>query len=241
VWKQGKAWIDPFRPHVEPGGFLSLDALQADREKHLAAVRTVFTDTDVLVFTLGLTEAWCSKRDGAVFGAAPGVAGGSFNLDLHEFVNFRANEVIDDLHGFIRRFRSVNPSGLILLTVSPVPLIATYEDRHVLVSTVASKSVLRVAADEIAARYPYVEYFPSYEIVMAPGNSHYFEDDLRGIREIGVAHVMRVFTRHYVHAGVAHTRESFARAEARHHLSNETRALAAVMCDEEEIVRSVRS
>ena len=80
-----------------------------------------------------------------------------------------------------------------------MPLIATFEDRHVLVSTVASKSVLRTAADEVTRRLGFVDYFPSYEIISsATTDRDYFEPDRREVSELGVAHVMRTFSRHYI-------------------------------------------
>ena len=85
-----------------------------------------------------------------------------------------------------------------ILTVSPVPLIATMENRSVLVSTTYSKSVLRVAAEVVAKRYDFVAYFPSYEIITGGFNrGSYFAEDLRSVTEAGVAHVMRLFMRHY--------------------------------------------
>jgi GSCFA family protein len=80
-----------------------------------------------------------------------------------------------------------------------VPLIATAEPRHVLVSTVASKSILRVACEKIVRTCKNVVYFPSYEIVTGGfGKTSYFAEDCRSVTEVGVAHVMRVFMRHYV-------------------------------------------
>jgi hypothetical protein len=196
AWALGDRFVDPFRPQVEPGGFESVAALEADRVRHLAAVRRVFLESQVIVFTMGLTEAWRSKRDGATFPSAPGVAGGDFDPARYEFVNFDVRSVTDDLTKLCKKIRQINPGVRILLTVSPVPLIATYEDRHVLVSTIASKSVLRVAADEASRALPYVTYFPSYEIITGPG-SNYFEDDLRQVSDLGVQHVMRMFERHY--------------------------------------------
>lgn len=49
-------FVDPFRPRIQAGGFPSLEALEADRTRHLAAVRAMFEGCDVLVFTLGLTK-----------------------------------------------------------------------------------------------------------------------------------------------------------------------------------------
>ena len=102
--------------------------------------------------------------------------------------------------------RSVNPRLRVLLTVSPVPLIATYEDRHVLVSTTLSKAVLRVAADAAQRRFDFVDYFPSFELIAASSaGGQYLEPDLREVRDVGVAHVMRCFSRHYVEGGPAPT------------------------------------
>ena len=35
------------------------------RADHLAAVRSMFEQLEVFLFTLGLTEAWCAAEDGA--------------------------------------------------------------------------------------------------------------------------------------------------------------------------------
>lgn len=200
AWARGAVVVDPFRPLVEPDGFADVAALEADRAGHLAATRRVFEECDVLVFTLGLTEAWRSRADGAVYATAPGVKGGSYDPDRYEFVNFGIDQVRADLIEFCRLVRSVNPEVRILLTVSPVPLIATFENRHVLVSTTYSKSVLRVAAEEAMQRLDFVDYFPSYELISAASTPrNYYGPDLRDVEEMGVAHVMRTFTRHYVH------------------------------------------
>jgi hypothetical protein len=99
----------------------------------------------------------------------------------------------------VSELRAVNPEARVILTVSPVPLIATAEPRHVLVSTIASKSVLRVACEKIVKACKGVAYFPSYEIVTGGfGKTSYFAEDCRSVTEDGVAHVMRVFMRHHV-------------------------------------------
>lgn len=190
-------FVDPFRPNIEPGGFCTPQELIADKTQHLRKVREMFESLDVFVFTLGLTEAWISKTDGAVFPVCPGVAGGVFDDQKYEFVNFSANEVFSDLDEFVILLRDVNPNARVIVTVSPVPLIATAENRHVLVSTTYSKSALRVACEEITRKYEFVEYFPSYEIITGSFNrGSYFADDLRSVTEDGVSHVMRLFLSH---------------------------------------------
>jgi hypothetical protein len=190
---------DPYRPQIEPAGFSSEADLQDSRRTHLAAVRDIFTQSDVLVFTLGLTEAWRSKRDGSVFPSAPGVVAGSFSPEKHEFVNFTLAEVNADLNELLAKLRRKNPQVKVLLTVSPVPLIATYEDRHVVVSTAYSKAVLRVVAGENASRYEWLDYFPSFEIITGSNTGGlYYEPDYREVNSCGIAHATRCFVRNYI-------------------------------------------
>ncbi|QGM95476.1 GSCFA domain-containing protein [Methylocystis rosea] len=197
-------WADPFRPTVEPDGFLSEADVERSREAHLSCVRSMFESLHVFIFTLGLTEGWRAKHDGAVFPLAPGVAAGCMDFERYEFINFGVKDIVDDLNSFIRQLRTVNPGAKVILTVSPVPLIATYEDRHVLVSTTYSKSTLRVAAEEVASHHHDVAYFPSYEVITGAFNrGAYFEADLRSIRSDGVEHVMALFLRHYTNTVTA--------------------------------------
>ncbi len=238
-WREGDGRVlDPFRPQIQPGGFNSERELQFDRDRHFRAVRDAFEKLDVFIFTLGLTEAWRSREDGAIFPLCPGVAGGDFDKSKHEFVNFDVDAIVSDMNAFLERLRGVNRRPRIILTVSPVPLMATAEPRHVLVSTVYSKSALRVGC-EILARQNDVAYFPSYEIVAGGFAGDYFAADRRSVTEHGVAHVMRVFSRHFLKQPFA--KQAIGRAfdivAGRHFREqNELKAIEEVfkvMCDEE--------
>lgn len=199
VWLHNKGYyVDAFRPQIQPGGFLTKQELLLDRKQHLRSVRQMFEQLDVFIFTLGLTECWFSKVDGAVYPLCPGVAGGEFSSDQYEFVNLGVDEVVEDMLAFIKLLRGVNSKSKIVLTVSPVPLIATAEDQHVLVSTAYSKAVLRVAAEQIVRKANDTAYFPSYEIITGNHScGSYFAPDLRSVQERGVQHVMRLFLKYY--------------------------------------------
>src|SRR5205823_12256053 len=109
IWQRPDGrYVDPFRPQIEPEGFQTIDEMEQSRSAHLAAVRRMFEQLDVFTFTLGLTEAWCSKSDGAVFPLAPGVAGGEMDFGFYTFTNFTVDEVIADLNRFIRTLGDVN-------------------------------------------------------------------------------------------------------------------------------------
>lgn len=204
-WRAGAgAVVDPFRPQIQPSGFGSIRELDHDRETHFAAVRAAFETLDIFIFTLGLTEIWRSRDDGAVFPLCPGVSGGEFSPATHEFLNLGVDDVVTDMTEFLERLHSVNPSARVILTVSPVPLVATAEKRHVMVSTIVSKSVLRVACDALTRGRSDFAYFPSYEIVAGGfAGRDYFAADRRSVTQEGVAHVMRVFDRHFVKRGLA--------------------------------------
>jgi len=202
VWRRGDAFIDPYRPIIEPDGFSSLEELKIDRWQHLKAVRQAMMQLDVFVFTLGLTETWISRIDGAAFPLCPGVEGGAFDPDVHAFVNLEVADVVAEMTEALAILREVNPKAKVILTVSPVPLAATALDRHVLTSTIYSKSVLRVAADMVARTVPDVTYFPSYEIITGP-HADYFAPDLRSVTDRGVDHVMRLFFEHATEGGGA--------------------------------------
>ncbi|WP_421863197.1 GSCFA domain-containing protein [Parvibaculum sp.] len=194
--------VDPFRPRIQPGGFLSAAELDADRRYHFRCVRRAVEEMDIFVFTLGLTEAWVDSRDGTVFPLAPGVDGGVYDEGEFRFVNFNENETYEDLKFALNFIRSINPAVKIILTVSPVPLNATYENRHVLVSTVWSKAVLRIAAERATRELADCVYFPSYEIVTSPHvRGRYFEEDCREVTMEGVRHVMDLFLKHYTEEG----------------------------------------
>ena len=192
-WHEGGAVIDPFRPGLR---YFARSDYEFDRlmECFLESVIAAFCSCDVLVLTFGLTEAWRSRLDGAVYPACPGTIAGTFDGSRHEFVNFTVQEVREDLNLFIRELREINPEVRIILTVSPVPMIATATNKHVLAATSYTKSALRVAADEAADANTNVYYFPFYEIITGPQASKtVFAEDFRSITTEGLDMVMSIF------------------------------------------------
>ncbi|MEM7792297.1 MAG: GSCFA domain-containing protein [Verrucomicrobiota bacterium] len=196
VWSKDDRFFDALRPGIETEGHASHQDVIDFRHHHLNKVRELFMDMDILIFTLGLTEHWFDREIGAVLPIAPGTIAGEYDPSRHEFRNAAFFEVYQDFNSFQnylfekrdgRTFKSI-------LTVSPVPLTATYEDRHVLVSTVESKSILRAVAGQIAREQARVDYFPSFEIVNHPAaHSENFEKNLRSVRPEAVSRVMSVF------------------------------------------------
>lgn len=241
VWERDGRYYDPYRPNIQPNGYKFRQDVAMDREKHFAAVREILDKSDVFVFTLGLTEAWISKSDGAVFPLAPGVAAGEYKKGKHEFVNFSVQEIVDDFKEFAALLRKNNPKVKILLTVSPVPLMATArEDQSVITATSYSKSVLRVAAEELTNQLDETYYFPSYEVITGNYNrGSYYAADLREVEEQGVSHAMSLFMKHYTNMKPTEMASALVEnTETADVFKQENEKALQIICDEELIGRS---
>jgi hypothetical protein len=228
---------DPFRPTIQPGGFRSESEMRADRSQHLAAVKQMFENLDVFVFTLGLTEGWISTADGAAYPLCPGVEAGIFDSEKYMFCNHTVAEVIADLSDFLSHLNELNPAAQMILTVSPVPLAATaVPDQHVLSATTYSKSVLRVAAGALDDAFPNVHYFPAYEIITCSASrGRYFADDLRNVTEEGVGHVMRCFLAHATNAANEYLVPERVEREEEDQFIARMNEFVEVICDEEKL------
>lgn len=223
-------WIDPFRPEIEPAGFETPAAMLDARRAHLDAVRRMFESVETFVFTLGLTEAWYSMADGAVFPLAPGVSGGRYDPAAHGFGNAGVESVRDDLLAFLEGLAAVNPQARVLFTVSPVPLAATYEDCHVLTATARSKAVLRAAVDEVISARPQTDYFPAYELVAgSQAGLSSFGADGRSVTPGTVEQVMQLFFTHYL--------PELPPPESDCELLDEANRLNRLFCEEERLAQ----
>jgi hypothetical protein len=94
-------------------------------------------------------------------------------------------------------------------------------------------------ANELAATFENVAYFPSYEIIIGHFNKgSYFEDDLRLVKKEGVDHVMRVFMKYLV-------ADSMTERISDHNLTedieivNQIELDAEIICDEELIAQNL--
>jgi hypothetical protein len=194
IWKRKDRFYDPFRPNIEPNGFSSEQELEDSRNSVFCAIRKVIAEADFFVFTLGLTEAWINRGNGQVYAMCPGTQAGQFDPELHDFKNYRFQEVENCLRDCFDTMKSNNANLKFILTVSPVPLTATASCEHVLAATTYSKSVLRAVSGQLRDERIDVDYFPSYDMITgAPFRSMFYEPNLRSISHHGVNFVMDSF------------------------------------------------
>ena len=163
---------------------------------------------------------------------APGVAGGDYDPDAYEFWNMSVGDVVRDFLGAADLITARNPEVRMILSVSPVSIIATGEDRHVLVSNSASKAILRAAADEVVRARGNIAYFPSYDLVTAsPNAARFYGDDTRKINAFGIDRTMKIFFDHFT------ARQSARRGveAVKIDIAAEARTNSKIVCDEEAI------
>jgi hypothetical protein len=191
--------LDLLRPNLNKVGFESFDHAAADRKYHLTRVAKMFTEADVFVLTLGLTEAWLDRRSGVVYGTHPSVATGLPTDQEVEAVNFDYAECVADLTYVRDVLKELNPKLEIVLTVSPVGLVATHQPNHILISSTYSKSVLRAVAGKVCEENPRIDYFPSFEIFnLSQSQGQFLSADLRDVNMQGVAVAMSLFEKMFL-------------------------------------------
>ncbi len=179
--------MDPFREAIHFGSF---EEYKADYDRHIEAVRRALLACKVFVLTLGVNEVWSLKAGNHVLSRVPwNLASGFFNRRV-----LTVDENLKDLQRMLDVWRAHNPELKIIVSVSPIPLHATFRgDRtHVVAANCHSKSTLRVVAEEFSRKNSGVTYFPSYETVMYCTETPW-DPDLRHVSSEAVDNVMRLF------------------------------------------------
>lgn len=187
-------YVDPFRENVY---FRTPEAYEANYEKHMNAIREAFLRSEFFVVTLGLNECWEFVPDGSVLSRNPR------ELDLYPLIRRRVlnvEENVANIQTLIDIVREHNPDFKLIISVSPIPFLATTRahEQHVVVANAHSKAVLRVAAEELVRTNRDVFYFPSYELVTVCTRDPWSPDG-RHVTEETVERVMQLFDAQFVH------------------------------------------
>ena len=188
-----------YDPHTNPA--LQLASLKETIHRHqiIESVTRRIVQCRVVIITLGLAEVWRDKIADVFLNHTPIPEARRSHPDRYEFhiTNFAQNlSNLERVHTLLSRFG--HPDVQIVVTVSPVPLMATFSGEDVVIANTYSKSVLRTAAQEWAAAHKNVHYFPSYEIVQNSDRLVTWEEDLRHVKGEVTRHIMRLFLRHYL-------------------------------------------
>jgi hypothetical protein len=183
-------WFDP---HASVLRLAPLKDALANRQRMAEAAAEIRT-SKVVLMTLGLTESWMDKVTGLAMNEHPGLRELMKFGDRFQFVDQGYDDIMSALEESFDLIRTVaNADMKIIVTVSPVTLWMTFQNTDVAVSNMGSKSVLRAAAGELARRHDFVDYFPSYEMVMLSPRELAWQEDQHHVSGPMVESIMDVF------------------------------------------------
>lgn len=160
-----------------------------------AETERVIRATEVFIITLGLSEIWYDKISGEAFWRA--IPASMFDDARHGFRLTSVEENRANVEAMLDLIFAARPDAKVVLTLSPVPLMATFRPVSCVTASAVSKAILRVAIDDVIRQQrPNVFYFPSYEMVTAATIDPYRDDNRHPRRDL-VWKVMQTFERHY--------------------------------------------
>ncbi len=187
-------WFDP-----HSSGLRNLPLEQALKNRQsIADAMAQIRNASVVFMTLGLTESWIDTETGLAMNRHPGGPALRKYGTRFQFVDYDFVSVVEELGELFHLIRETcNAQMRFVVTVSPVPLGATFRDSDVIVANSASKSVLRAAAEEVRRLYDFVDYFPSYEMVVNSPRGLAWESDQLHVSPAMVGHIMDTFSKAY--------------------------------------------
>lgn len=167
---------------------VGLDRAMARRQEISDLYRQGLAGARTVIVTLGLVECWYDLEDEIWLNEAPPArvlreAPGRFAFRRLDHAACRS--LVFELLARL----SDDGARNIVLTVSPVPLQVTFSGGDAVTANAYSKALLRVVAEEAAAAFAGVDYFPSYETVTTAGLQAFGEDNVH-VRTKVVAEVV---------------------------------------------------
>ena len=188
-----------FDPHVNQALPLADEEETWRRRSLVQLVNRRVAQCDVLIITLGLIEVWRDTLTDTFLNCAPPLKVLVRYPDRYEFhvTDFSQNLAnLQKIYALLDRFGQ--PDLQIVVTVSPVPLMATFSSEDIVLANTYSKSLLRTLAQQWAATHPNVHYFPSYEIVQNSDDAETWEEDLRHVKVKAAQHITDFFLETYL-------------------------------------------
>lgn len=187
--------------HSHPaGGFADLDETIA-RRRSLKEHFSQLASAEVFIVTLGLSETWFDHETNQYVNLSP-ATGRIIDLYPGRF-EFRVlshsenMEKLEDLYSILKE--KVSADLKIIVTTSPVPLLATFSARDVVTANTHSKATLRSCSEQWCWSHPgEIEYFPSYEMAMNSNPNLVWREDRIHVQAVFVRQIMKQFVSQYI-------------------------------------------
>lgn len=150
-------------------------------------IRTEFLKSDVIILTVGVAPVFLEKATGKLRLQTDEGLGIRRLLRDCEFRTLSVTENVTHISHILETIRTHRPRATVFVTLSPVPLNATFEYPSAVIADCVSKSVLRVAVDEVMRQQPEnVHYWPAFEAVRWIGG---YSGDAYGKEDGSTRHV----------------------------------------------------
>lgn len=168
---------------------IEIDAAIGDRIAELLppgwskqATLEIIGSSDVFILTLGVAAAFFDRATGAFVLPRPSALNSRALGEKYLFRTASVQENVDNVLYLIEFIRSVSPNIKIVVTVSPVPLLASFESESVVQADCLSKSTMRLVAHEVVnnSNIDNILYWPSFEVFRWAGSNasaYYAADD----------------------------------------------------------------
>ena len=171
-------------------------------------------DCQTIILTLGLSEVWFDSLAGCYLNHMPARAALDLAPDRFRLQVLSYDEVREYIFKTLDLLYERCPEKpRIILTVSPVPLTATFRPIDVAVANSYTKSVLRTVAEEAISKYEGISYYPGYESVLLSNRDRtWMSDQVHVTNDVIAVQVVRMLQAYAPHVKITDY-ESLAEAE----------------------------
>lgn len=157
-------------------------------------------DSDVFILTLGVAAAFFDRSTGDFVLPRPSALNSRALAEKYLYRTASVQENVDNVIYLLDFIRNISPGIKIIVTVSPVPLLASFEHESTVQADCLSKSTMRLVAHEVVnnSHLDNILYWPSFEVFRWGGSNasnYYAADDGAAwhVSEDKVAGTIRAF------------------------------------------------
>ena len=142
----------------------------------------IIKDADVFILTLGVAPAFFDRVTGDFVLPRPSALNSRVLAEKYLYRTTTVKENVDNVLYLIDFVRSISPRIKLVVTVSPVPLLASFEFESAVQADCLSKSTMRLVAHEVVnnSNIENILYWPSFEVFRWAGSNasdYYAADD----------------------------------------------------------------
>ncbi len=133
----------------------------------------IIQESNVFILTLGVAPAFFDRATGEFVLPRPSALNSRVLAEKYLFRTTSVQENVDNVLYLINFVRKIAPEIKIVVTVSPVPLLASFEHESAVQADCLSKSTMRLVAHEVVnnSNLANILYWPSFEIFRWAGSN----------------------------------------------------------------------